>query len=279
MIKAFFLALGIFLLPPSSIRAQNAMDHENIFSLFHTRIGIPEGDKLRIYAPKKQDWELLDSITLPKNYLGIDGNIRRVYILMENKMEFHGFYGERKDYLMFNDSINMNGTSHWIRTPYTTEKDIWIYKNERIITYVKDGETWFKIGVREPISHIPNNEDTVPLIKGDNALSFKKLYSFENEAGEYVAAIYTHHVNFHRYELPKIYLEALKIDFMEKYQYSLPSPKEMKFILPEEAITAFVYDRQMIAVVFPIFIRFYKFNFGQKKWVQNSEIPDLTIKL
>lgn len=274
-INVYLLLLGSMLLNPSLTIAQPMIDHENIFSLQHTSVGIPEGDKLRIYALRKRDWHLTDSIALPKDYQALDGNIRRVYILMENQMLFHGFYGERKDTLHFSDSIKMNGVSNWIRAPYSTEKDIWIYEDERIVVHAKDGETWLKMDTREHVSRMLNNQDVPPLVKEDGTRPFKKLYSFENEAGDFTVAVYNDKVTFYRYEWAAAYREALKIDFEEKYGYSFPSAKEMEFVLQDETITAFVYDQQMVAVVFPGFIRFYQYDFGQKQWTPSPDIPDL----
>ncbi|MBK1440822.1 hypothetical protein JHJ32_12555 [Parapedobacter sp. ISTM3] len=274
-INAYLLLLGSMLLNFSLAIAQTTINHENIFSLRHTCVGIPEDDKLRIYALKKRNWQLMDSIPLPKDYKALDGNIRRVYILMENQMVFHGFYGEPKDTLLFSDSIKMNGITHWIRTPHSTEKDIWIYENERIAAYVKDGEKWLKIDMYEHLSRMLNNEGVKPLIKENVTRPFKKLYSFENEAGEHTVAVHDDKMIFYRYELPAVYREARNIDFEEKYGHSLPSPKEMEFVLQDGAITAFVYDRRMVAVVFPGLIRFYRYDFGRKKWTQIPDVPDL----
>ncbi len=274
-INIYLLLLGSTLLPFSFTIAQTMIDHENIFSLQHTSVGIPEGDKLRIYALRKGDWQVTDSIALPKDYQALDGNIRRVYMLMENQMLFHGFYGERKDTLHFSDSIKMNGVSNWIRAPYSTEKDIWIYEDERIVVHAKDGETWLKMDMRELVSRMLNNEDVPPLVNEDGTTPFKKLYSFGNEASDYTVAVYDDKLSFYRYEWPAVYREALKINFEKKYGYSFPSAKEMEFVLQDEAITAFVYDRQMVAVVFPALIRFYRYDFGQKKWTPSPGIPDL----
>ena len=274
-INTYLLLVGSLLLNPSPTMAQTMTDHENIFSLRHTCVGIPEGDKLRIYALRKGDWQLTDSIALPKDYQALDGNIRKVYMLMENQMVFHGFYGERKDTLLFNDSIQMNGVSHWIRSPHSTEKDIWIYEDGRITVYAKDGETWLKMDMRELISRMLNSEEVPPLVKEDGTTPFKKLYFFENEAGDFTVTVYDDKMTFYRYEFPAVYREALQIDFEEKYGYSLPSPKEMEFILPDQSITAFIYDRHMVAVVFPEMIRYYTYDFAQKKWKQNSDVPDL----
>lgn len=263
------------LFPTSFVMAQDTIDHENIFSLQHNRVAVPKGHMLRIYSLKKGNWQVMDSLALPKAYKALDGNIRKVYMLMEDKMVFHGFYGERRDTLRCNDSLKMPAASHWIRAPYTTEKDISVYQHERQVTYVNDGDEWYKIDMSERLAQVLKKTSAEPLVKENDAQPFKKLYSFENEFGEQLSAVYDDKITFHRYDLPEVYMQALKIDFEEHYGGPYPLQEDMEFVLIDEAITAFIYDRRMVAVVFPDLIQFYVYDFSQKRWIQNPDIPDL----
>ncbi len=259
----------------SFVMAQDTIDYENIFSLQHNRVAVPKGRMLHIYSLSKGNWQVMDSLALPKAYQALDGNIRKVYMLMEDKMVFHGFNGERRDTLRGNDSLKMPAASHWIRTPYTTEKDISVYQHGRQITYVNDGDEWYKIDMSERLAQVLKKASVEPLVKEDDAKPFKKLYSFENAVDEQLSAVYDDKITFHRYDLPEVYMQALKIDFEERYGHPYPLQEEMEFVMKGEAITAFIYDRRMVAVVFPDLIRFYVYDFGRKRWIQNPDIPDL----
>lgn len=258
-------------------QAQENIDYENIFSLKHNQVAVPKGNTLHIYSLKQGNWTITDSLVLPSNYLGLDGNIRRMYVLMEDKIVFHGFYGERKDSLYFNDTIPKPKQSHWIRTPYSTEKDFHVYENGREVAYFDDGEEWFKIDKARHVTTLSNIFAATALLEDVREETIIKMYSFNDKSGEYLCAVSDEQITFHRYEVVNEYLEAIKIDFEERVGHAYPLSEEMMFPLKDEHLTAFIYDRQMIAVVYNNLIRFYHYDFGQKQWLQNSDVPDLKL--
>lgn len=270
----YLLPLFGLLLHTSIAISQSAVDHENIFSLHHNRVGIPKDNSLFVYSLKSKSWEVSDTIALPENYLALDGNIRRVYIFMDEKVVFHGFHGEYNDTLLFSDTIGRPRISHWIRTPYSTEKDFSAYENERHITYVKDGGQWYKIDVVDRMSFLFKDNDVIPLLTEKESAPFKKLYSFKHGSSDYLAAVFEDQVTFHRYELRDEYMEAIKLEFESKGQ-PYPTLAELVFKLPAESKTAFIYNYNTIAVIFPDAIRFYEYDYADKLWHANFQIPDL----
>ncbi len=103
-IKTYLLFVLSVVVTNFTVQAQENIDYENIFSLKYNQLAVPKGNTLHIYSLKQGNWILADSLVLPSNYRALDGNIRKIYMLMEDKMIFHGFYGERNDTLYFNDS-------------------------------------------------------------------------------------------------------------------------------------------------------------------------------
>src|SRR5690606_20225689 len=86
---------------------------------------------------------------------------------------------------------------------------------------------------------------------------FHRLYSFTPAGGsEYLAAVFKHRIAFFRY--PTVH-DALLGD-------KIIAPSELDFSLPQDAVTAFIYDFKYLAVVSPEQIDFYSFDRAQKKW-------------
>lgn len=259
-------------------QAQNATDHTNIFSLQHNRVGVPQGDSVYIYALQQGSWSVMDTVDVTRDYIGLDGNIRRIYVLMQDRIAFLGFHGEQNDTLRFSDTIPAPTARHWIRTPYSTEKDIWVYEGERQVTYVNEGGEWYTIDMGGRISAIFGEKEDRPLFVQDELAKVEKLYAFTNNAGEHIAAVYGDRVIFRRYAIPEEYRLAMELDFQERFGQTLPSQEEMTFSLTDDAITAFIYDQRMIAVVYTGHIRFYHYNFEKKEWLENPQVPDLALE-
>lgn len=254
-------------------QAQEYIDYENIFSLKKDNVAVPKGNTLHIYSLEQGNWTITDSLALPSNYLGLDGNIRRVYVLMESKIVFHGFYGERKDSLYFNDTIPKPKQSHWIRTPYSTEKDFYVYTDEKNKAFIKDGEQWYIISELSPL----NKENrTSPLLS--ESAPFRKLYSFTlgNGLTHYIAAVFDDKISFHQVEINEEYMELIVSEF-EKEGMSYPIVEELEFRLPPQAKTAIIFDYSSIGVVYEDHIRIYEYDHIEKRWRKNMHYPNLEL--
>lgn len=272
-IAPYVLCLILFI--SSSAQAQQGIDYTNIFSLQHNRVGVPKGNQLCIYAIRDEEWTVADSISLPDNYKALDGNIRRVYILMDDSMVFHGFYGETTDSLRFDGDLPSPTQENWIRTPYSTEKDFWVYDNGREVGVMKDGGEWYKVDMHERLSALNNGDNLPPLLSEQAGESVLKLYSFDIHAEDHVVAVHADRITFHRYMLKSDYSEAIQIDFKERYGHPYPTAADMEFSLHDDALTAFVYDRKYIAIVTAIKIQFYSFDLENNTWILDPRIPEL----
>lgn len=269
--------LILLLLITSITRAQNTVDYENIFSLQHNRVGIPKGNTLYIHSLQQKEWVKIDSIPIPEKYVALDGNIRRVYILLDEAMVFQGFYGENNDTLYFNDNIQTPSTKNWIRTPYSTEKDFWMYANGHEFGFINDGKEWHQIDMLDYLSTSIGDTSSTPMMNEEDLKSVKKLYSFRIILDDFVAAVRTGTVTFHSHEFGSDDTEAARTNFEQHHGTPYPIVGDMEFRFDKDAITAFIYDQTFIGVVYAEFIRFYSYDYGDKKWTQSSEHPDLKL--
>ena len=98
---------------------------------------------------------------------------------------------------------------------------------------------------------------------------FNKLYSFNPGSGEYLAAVFKDHIGFYRYPMVQQFTEG---------KGSPVDPASLRFALPENALTAFVYDYKSIAVVTAEQIVFYRFDRIKKHWMKDPDMVALKWK-
>lgn len=258
-------------------QGSGSIDYNNIFSLRHNRVGVPQDNLLRIYSLRHGNWNVTDSISLPHPYVALDGNIRRVYILLENMMLFHGFNGEANDSLHFDANTPHPKPDNWIRTPYSTETDFWVYDNEREVGMLKDGEEWYYVDMHDRRAASAETQSLPPLLTKPEINSVEKLYSFGYNMDVHLAAVHLEKITFHNYQLETDFTKAMKNEFVRRYGYPYPALEELEFKLADDVLTAFIYDQQYIAAVYTDKIRFYRYDFSRRQWEQDPALPDLTL--
>lgn len=233
-------------------------DLPRTFNRSHTYIAIPTADYVYTYAPPKETsdvWRLIDSALIPRGTIGIDGNIRKLHFLLEDRIIYQEY--SVYDTLTFDDKFIRIDPRLWVRTPYSTERDVYFMENGMQIAYYSDGEDWFISDSMNPRLFRVNK--TTPLL--DEQEPFKKLYSFHLNDAWYIAAVHRDRVSFHWYETVH---DSLNIQ-AEK-------PAQLTFELPQDALSVFVYDRCYLGVVFSNTILFYQFNTEEGQWEPNSRI-------
>ena len=165
--------------------------------------------------------------------------------------------------LIFDDKFIRIDPRLWVRTPYSTEKDVYFMENGMQIGYYSDGGDWFISDTMNP--RLFRENKTMPLL--DEQQPFKKLYSFGLDDAWYIAAAHAGRVSFHWY---KTVSDSLNIQ-AEK-------PERLTFELPHDALSVFVYDRCYLGVVFSNRILFYQFNAERGHWEPYSRLKPFILK-
>lgn len=268
----YFLSIFILLILFTTSQGQEKIDYQNIVSFHYTNIGVPKGKKMVLYGLHSKKWEANDSLDLPTEYMGLDGNIRTVYILKEDKMVFLKFFGEKNDTLLFDDKFAAPAPKYWIRTPHSTEQDFSVYQNEKEITTFSDGGEW---SITEKTLSMIEENKTTPVLQ--MSAPFKKLFHFENNSGMFIAAVFEDKITFHQLRFRKDIEDALKLE-AERKNIVIPTAESMTLALPSEAESALIFDYNSVAVVFSEKILFYKFDNESQKWIENKYYPEFLFK-
>ena len=245
-------------------------DYDRVFNTRYTYIGIPIRDSVYLYAPSRSssptNWSLIESISIPRGTLALDGNIRKNIFMTKEEIIFEelGQY----DTLRFQAELPPINPRLWIRGPQSTEADTYFLSGEKNISYYreydesKDRLVWKISDQLSPYLFKENR--TQPLLT--ETADFKRLYSFTTGGGVlYIAALFDQWFSFYRY--PTVHDELLGDEIME--------PSDMSFSIPDGAVTAFVYDSKYIAVVLKEQIEFYDFDQARKKWIKAERIKPL----
>ena len=252
-----FVSMG-FAQQPAYPELSGGADLSSAFNRSHTYIGIPAGHVVYTYAPPSDTadtWRLIDSALIPSGTVGIDGNIRKLYFLQEDRIIYKEY--SYSDTLVFDDEFVAIKPELWVRNPYSTEKDVYFMEKGKQFCYYSDGSEWYISDEMNPRLFRENKTDP-PL---DEKQPFSKLYSFAHGDALYISAVYSGKVCFHRHEM---LLDSLNERIVE--------PELLTFAFPEEAISVFVYDRSYLGVVLPGRISFYQFDPEQAKWVAYSRL-------
>ncbi|MDQ3535447.1 MAG: hypothetical protein M3421_07445 [Bacteroidota bacterium] len=234
-----------------------------VFNRSYTYIGIPAGDYVYTYAPPavtSDAWRLIDSTLIPKGTISIDGNIRKLHFLLEDRV----IYKEHSSYdtLIFNDKFIRIDQKLLVRSPYSTEKDVYFMRNGKQVGYYSDGGHWFISDTTD--QWVLQENKMVPPFDGQQP--FKKLYSFAKDDARYIAVVYEDRVSFHWFET-----------VVDSVNVRATKPEFLTFELSSDALTVFVYDQRYLGVVFPGRILFYQFDAERGQWVAYSRLKPFVL--
>lgn len=244
------------------------IDFTNIYNTHYTFIGIPAGDNVYIYSPPSSksptNWSLIDSLAIPEGTIAMDGNIGKNIFMTKETVIFEE-YG-RYDTLLFHAGLPPIDPRLWIRTPHSTEAESYFLSGEKNVCYYREyneDKKRFVWQVSDQLNpHMFKENRTQPVLTEKDG--FHRLYSFIPGGGsEYLAAVFKHRIAFFRY--PTVHDTQLGDKII--------APSELDFSLPQDAVTAFIYDFKYLAVVLPDQIDFYGFDSAQKKWKKAEGIP------
>ena len=242
--------------------AQKKIDFDNIFNTRNSYVGVPTADRVFIYAYSEGRWDAVDTLKIPENCRAIDGNIRRVLFLTDDKMmiaqndDCDTFC--EKDTLKFGGKFEKISPGNWLRNGFSTEADYGYLKNEKNVAVYKNGDKWSVSDQLNP--NLFKENKTNPVLT--SSMPHHKIYLYDQDS--YLMSVDKRKARFYRYELT-----------LAKANEQALRPEQLNLDLPKDVLTVFVYDNTRLGWVYKNMIDFYEFDETLAQWQKCANLKPL----